>query len=59
MIWYLDLLLFAREDSNNVFGAQTYLDRCRQHEPPLGQVLGGSDTRQVACWLHELAESDA
>jgi peptide/nickel transport system ATP-binding protein len=35
------------------------MDRCRQHEPPLGQVLGGSDTRQVACWLHELAESDA
>lgn len=26
-----DLLLFARDDSQNVFGSQSYLDRCRQH----------------------------
>lgn len=26
-----DLLLFARDGSQNVFGSQSYLDRCRQH----------------------------
>lgn len=38
-----DLLLFAREQSNNVFGNQSCLDRCRQHGVDGAVLIGTPD----------------
>lgn len=42
-----DLLLFAREPDNNVFGNQTYLDRCRQHGVDGVVLMGTPDEAEL------------
>lgn len=42
-----DLLMFTRQESNNVFGRQSYLDRCRQHGVDGVVLMGQIDEAEL------------